>query len=213
QTTLIQIVGRALRLHSSKNFSNIILPYSINEDGRDINNFIKIMAKNDCRIAKSCINKNIGGYININHTTQIQDDVDNENNVNSTFKYDMIYNSLGQELKCKLNTKNNVELWLNTFMETKKCIDLLKTLPQRDSEYDDNYKWIEHNKYYYKNRTNIMKNETIYNIWDQFVNNPPYNVYFINNNIEKWINKRDIIQQFIHSNNRLPNKNSLNKDE
>ena len=32
QTTLIQIIGRALRLHNLKNIANIILPYSNKED-------------------------------------------------------------------------------------------------------------------------------------------------------------------------------------
>lgn len=52
-TTLIQIIGRALRLHGDKKYANIILPYSCNEDTDNISNFLKVIANNDKRIKKS----------------------------------------------------------------------------------------------------------------------------------------------------------------
>ena len=36
RTVLIQIIGRALRLHKTKTIANMILPYSIKEDEKSI---------------------------------------------------------------------------------------------------------------------------------------------------------------------------------
>ena len=65
QTTLIQIIGRCLRLHPTKNIANIILPFSSKGDEDNICNFLKVMSKNDSRIRKSYENKQLGGYISI----------------------------------------------------------------------------------------------------------------------------------------------------
>ena len=59
-TTLIQIIGRALRLDPKreKTMAKVILPFSKKEDEKAISNFMKVMAKNDSRIRKSYDNKN-----------------------------------------------------------------------------------------------------------------------------------------------------------
>jgi superfamily II DNA/RNA helicase len=44
KTTLIQIIGRCLRLHSTKTIANIILPFSNKEDEKNICNFLKVIA-------------------------------------------------------------------------------------------------------------------------------------------------------------------------
>ena len=67
KTTLIQIIGRCLRLHPTKIIANIILPFSSKEDEKNICNFLKVMAKNDTRIKKSFENKTVGGYISIDN--------------------------------------------------------------------------------------------------------------------------------------------------
>jgi len=96
KTTLIQIIGRALRLHPDKKIANIILPYSLESDQSSINNFLKIMARNDSRIKKSYEYKILSGYISLD---KINDSSDNENNNESNsdveFKYEMVYNNMG----------------------------------------------------------------------------------------------------------------------
>ena len=47
KTTIIQIIGRALRLNEEKTYATIILPFSSKEDETSITNFMKIIAKND----------------------------------------------------------------------------------------------------------------------------------------------------------------------
>ena len=88
KTTIIQIIGRALRKHNDKKIAQIILPFSCSEDEDNINNFLKIIANNDPKIKNSFVNKKIGGYININK-------VDNIKIEEIMFRYEMIYNSLG----------------------------------------------------------------------------------------------------------------------
>jgi len=63
--TLIQIIGRCLRLHKEKTIANIILPFAEKGDEDSINNFLKVMAKNDSKIKKSYESKSLGGYISI----------------------------------------------------------------------------------------------------------------------------------------------------
>ena len=62
KTTLIQIIGRCLRLHPNKTIANIILPFSSTDDGKNISNFLQVMAKNDTRIKKSFEIKKLGVY-------------------------------------------------------------------------------------------------------------------------------------------------------
>ncbi len=93
KTTIIQIIGRSLRLHPLKKFANIILPFSNNDDSKTINKFLNILAQNDYKLKNSFVNKQFGGYINID-----KDDIDNnddENNDILDLKYELIYNSIG----------------------------------------------------------------------------------------------------------------------
>ena len=84
KTTLIQIIGRALRLHEMKTIANIILPFSSKKDDESsISNFLKVMAKNDRRIKKSFESKKIGGYISLVKVVgeeNYNDDEENEEN-------------------------------------------------------------------------------------------------------------------------------------
>lgn len=112
KTTLIQIIGRCLRLHSTKTIANIILPFSSNEDQKNICNFLRVIAKNDSRIKKSFENKTLGGYISIENVEEIKD----EENENIEFKYNMIYDSMGI-------LQNGEEIWIKRLEEVKKYID------------------------------------------------------------------------------------------
>ena len=95
KTTLIQIIGRALRLHHTKNIANVILPFSLEDEDKNICDFLKVIAKNDTKIKKSYENKKLGGYISIDkiYSTEYTDEIDN--------KYDTLFNKIHKNTKHK----------------------------------------------------------------------------------------------------------------
>jgi hypothetical protein len=274
QTTLIQILGRALRLHPTKTYANIILPFSIEDDGKNINQFMGVLAKNDIRIRTSYVNKNLGGYINIKC-------VDNTEDENGYFRYENVYNNLGvllnseeqwllkfetakkcidlvgniQGLHVKYNSsynwiyqykiyynkhghimnnnpkineiwvdfifnspysmyfKTEKEKWLFLYEKFKACLDTLHKRPTvKDIEHKDIFNWMTANFRNYKDKSNIMNDTEIYNIWHNFMNDEPYNIYF--NAHTKWYYRRDNLQLFINTNNKLPSHNkNISADE
>ena len=88
-TTVIQIIGRALRKHPSKTIAHVILPFSEDNDEKGINTFLKTIARNDKRVRKTYESKTIGGYINILNTNEDEEDE------NTILKYNMIFDKMG----------------------------------------------------------------------------------------------------------------------
>ena len=167
-TTLIQIIGRCLRLHPNKTIANVILPFS-NEDEKNICNFMKVMAKNDSRVKKSYVNKMFGGYISIEYDDEL--DCENEN---IEFKYNAIYNSMGVLL-------NSEEIWNDKLNRVKKYIDENNKRPSsidKNKEIKQLGQWILNQTGNYKNKEQIMKNEEIYKKWTEFINDDKYKIYF-----------------------------------
>lgn len=124
QTTLIQIIGRALRLNNEKKYAHIILPYSSKDDEYSINNFIKVISKNDRRILKSYIEKNTFGYITLENI--IFNEENEENIKNVELKYEMIYDNLG-----KLTNEN--EIFVKRYEELKEWINKNNKIPSINS--------------------------------------------------------------------------------
>jgi superfamily II DNA or RNA helicase len=204
-TTLIQIIGRALRLHKEKKIANVILPFSKMDDEKAICNFMKIMAKNDARIRKSYDNKKLGGYFDI-----INDDIDyvQEDTIKDTeLKYEMIFNSIG--------TLNNfAEIWTKRFEEVKKYIDENNKKPSTHFK-DYNIKslgyWITNQLKNYKAKNKIMKDDNIYNTWTNFINNDKYKKYFLDNN-NIWLNYLEETKKYIDENGIKPSRGSDNSN-
>jgi len=132
KTTLIQIIGRALRLHPLKTIAHIILPFSSKEDESNINNFLKVMANNDKRIRQSYENKKIGGYISIENTIE---DV-GEENTDFEFRYNMIFDNMGKLL-------NGEEIWMKQLEEVKQYLDKNGKRPSKRDTCDKNIKILE----------------------------------------------------------------------
>jgi len=199
KTTLIQIIGRALRLHSTKTIANIILPFSSNEDEKHICNFLKVMAKNDSRIKKSFENKHLGGYISIENCTE-----DDEESEFIEFKYNMVYNSMGILI-------NSEELWINKLEDVKKYIDENGKRPSNDKDKKIKHlcKWLFHQQQNYKNKEFNMKNKIIYNLWTEFINDDKYKIYFQSNE-EIWINNLEDVKKYIDENNKRPSTHDKN---
>ena len=194
KTTLIQIIGRALRLYPTKTIANIILPFSSKEDEKNICNFLKVMAKNDNRIKKSFESKTLGGYISIENL----EENDDEENEDIEFKYNMIYDSMGF-------LKNGIEIWMKRLEDAEKYIDANSKRPSSSSKNKtirQMGRWISDQcKKYKKNR--IINNNDIYNKWTEFINNNKYKQYFISDE-DKWTNTLKKVIRYIDENNERP---------
>jgi len=192
KTTIIQIIGRALRLHPLKTFANIILPFSSKDDESNINKFLKILASNDTRIKKSYERKIDGGYISI-EKIKCNDLVDN----NIEFRYEMIYDSMGVITNAK-------EIWLKKLEMVKEYIDKYEKRPTR---YDENKnikilgKWITDQLSNYNKHKKIMKNREIRIVFEKFLDN--YKKYFLSNK-EEWILKLKEVINYIEKYNKRP---------
>ena len=217
--TLIQIIGRCLRLHKEKTIANIILPFAEKGDEDSINNFLKVMAKNDSKIKKSYESKSLGGYISIDTVDDKLEDDDEENendnedeeeNSNSNdieLKFNMIFDSMGK-------IKNFSELWLKRFNELKIYIDKNGKRPTHSSK--DKYvkslgKWLIKCMYDYNTKLHNMKYENIRKLWEEFSNNEKYKLYFLSQ-YDSFIFRLNQIKQYIDINKKRPTEDSKNKD-
>jgi len=202
KTTLIQIIGRCLRLHPTKIIANIILPFTSSEDEKSICNFLNVMARNDSRIRKSFQNKILGGYISIENTNETD-----KKNKDIEFKYNMVYDSMGVLV-------NGEEIWMRRLDDVKRYIDDNK---KRPSTIDKNKyikqigSWINTQQQNYKNKKQIMSNESIYNKWSEFINNSMYKEYFQSFE-EMWNKQLQKVINYIDENKKRPNKHDKNKD-
>jgi superfamily II DNA or RNA helicase len=196
KTTLIQIIGRALRLHQTKTIANIILPFSSKEDAKNICNFLKVMAKNDSRIKKSFESKTLGGYISIENL---------EENEDIEFKYNMVYNSMGI-------LTNGIEIWMKKLEMVENYIIKNNKKPYK---YDENKeikklcKWLSLQKINYSKNEQIMKDETIKKKWFEFT--IKYKQYFLTNN-EIWFNNLKLVEEYILKNKKKPCCHDKNKE-
>jgi superfamily II DNA/RNA helicase len=205
KTTLIQIIGRALRLHPTKTIANIILPFSSKEDEKNIGNFLKIMAQNDGRIRKSFENKTIGGYVSID---RVEDTEDDEVNNKIEFKYNMVYDSMGELL-------NGEEVWMARLEEVKKYIDENNKRPNqidKDKKISALGNWLSDQIYNYKHKKGLLKNIEIWLCFNKFLNDDIYKQNFVSNK-EIWYHKLETLKKYMNENNKRPHpKDPENKE-
>jgi len=202
KTTIIQIIGRALRLHPLKTIANIILPFSSDGDEVNINKFLKILASNDSKIKQAYENKKDDSYIFIN---KIKDKVDETNDELVEFRYNMIYDSMGI-------LKNGNEIWINNLEWVKNYIDENK---KRPSEHDKNKEvkkhgaWIRRQVENYKKKKEIMLNETIRKLWEEIINDNKYKEYLLSNE-EVWKLNLEWVKKYIDENKKRPSSEDKN---
>ena len=204
RTTLIQIIGRALRLHATKTIANIILPFSSKEDEQNICNFLKVIAQNDSRIKKSFESKKIGGYISIEKVEEDTDDINDE----IEFKYNMIYDSMGI-------LTNGDEIWIKNFDKLKNYLDIYKKTPSGSHRRSKVWQlgcWTYTQKKNYIIRAQKMKNCVFYDKWTEFINDVKYKKYFLTNEGE-WTYNLDKVKKYIDDNNIRPKSNSKIREE
>ena len=188
KTTLIQIIGRCLRLHKDKNISNVILPFNCGEDEKTICKFLNIMACNDSRIMTSYKNKRVGGYVCFEKIYEVE-------NEDVELKYECIYDSLGVCL-------NGEEMWFKRLDELKGFMDKYERRPTKKNNKSLN-KWLSHQITNHKLKQQIIKNENIYVAWNEFITNEKYCKYFLSN-IHVWFQKFELLKKYIDDNKKRP---------
>ena len=194
-TATIQIIGRALRLHNLKKIAHVILPFSIEDDEKEINNFIRILMKNDNKCYFE-VNNIINNVKNNVENKQINEIINN--------KFELLCNKIYSSVEIPID-KN--ELWMVKLNKVMKFIDEHKKRPSEEDK--NNYIqtlgiWVSRQRQCYKNKIEMMRTKIIYDKWTEFINN--YRQHFLTNE-EKWFNNLNILKQYIDDNNKLPSKN------
>jgi hypothetical protein len=166
---------------------------------------LRIIAENDKRIRTSFENKKLGGYISLlSEISNHNEDEELEKEIE--FKFDMIFNSMGF-------LQNGSEIWNGKFVKLKLYIDTNKKIPNCRSKNSEEKRlglWVFTQKQNYQKKTQIMKDETIYNTWTKFI--AEYKEYFVSNE-ELWNGKFFKLKSFIDTNKKTPKSESKNSDE
>jgi tRNA-dihydrouridine synthase len=72
--------------------------------------------------------------------------------------------------------------------------------------------WLNNQSAYYKNRTNMLAHDTIYNKWTEFITSDKYKEFFdIESDDAKWKRKFEVMKQYLDDNHSRPNQRSPNE--
>jgi hypothetical protein len=163
-----------------KNFLEIYKEYFLsnkeiwNNNLEKIIEYIKKNNKLPSKIDKDKEIKILGLWISTQKT--------NYKNIHKIMKDDIIYNKFKDFLEIyKEYFLSNEELWHNNLEKVIEYIDMNNKLPfikDTDIYIKTLAMWIHRQKINYKIKKTIMKDDTIYNKWTEFINNHKYKKYF-----------------------------------
>jgi hypothetical protein len=108
---------------------------------------------------------------------------------------------------------SNEDNWKLSLQQLKEYIDKNDKRPSsKDKNKDIKILscWISNQTPKYKNRKEIMKNEEIYNIWTEFINDKKYKEYFISNE-DNWKLSLQQLKEYIDKNSKRPYVRDKNK--
>jgi len=101
----------------------------------------------------------------------------------------------------------NEERWANNLALVKEYIDENNKLPLRSVDGSSLGRWFSGQKNNYDPDITMckqgMKNEEIWNLWTEFINDENYRHYFVSNE-ERWANNLALVKEYIDENNKLP---------
>jgi superfamily II DNA or RNA helicase len=108
--------------------------------------------------------------------------------------------------KYSIHFVDNISVWKTNLIAVKRYMDENKKRPTNKTDDDETKRlgqWITNQLKNYKQRTQIMKDETIYLEFDTFVKDPQYAKYFIDK-ITDWNNNLAAVKQYIDENKKRP---------
>jgi superfamily II DNA or RNA helicase len=207
--TIIQIIGRALRKYKNKLYAYVVLPFINSEDSKNLNFILRVLANNDPEIHKRCINKKLGGYIDIDIIYEENNDIDEIEKQETLMenKFELVFDSLGNCIK------GNTDMWLNRLEKLKEFIDNNGKTPSskcKNREENTLGHWLSYQKTNYNKKKEIMKNKNIRKIWEDFIEE--YKNYLLTYE-ELWTNNLENIKVFININGKRPSVYSKNKEQ
>jgi superfamily II DNA or RNA helicase len=110
---------------------------------------------------------------------------------------------------------NKIE-WRNTLNEIKKYIDENNKRPSyhyKNKDIKSLGNWLSTQIKNTKNeRLHIMKEDEIFNEWQNFISDPKYKKYFDIDNKQEWKNTLNEVKKYIDENNKRPSSIDKNKD-
>jgi superfamily II DNA or RNA helicase len=128
-------------------------------------------------------------------------------------KYKDIWNNFIQEYKQYFMSSE--ENWRDTLKKVLDYINKYNKRPSRSIYNDKNIiflaTWITVQNSYYKDKTNIMKNDIIKKEWENIINDIKYKKFFISSDI-LWINTLNSVINYIKKNNKRPTVRDKNKN-
>jgi superfamily II DNA or RNA helicase len=121
---------------------------------------------------------------------------------------------IGDE-KYKEYFMSNEEVWYKNLENLKKFIDIEHIRPSKNSR-NNNEKylgmWTSHQSKNYTEKNYIMKDTKIRECWKKFIGDEKYKEYFMSNE-DVWHDNLEKVNKFIDKENKLPSRESKNKDE
>jgi superfamily II DNA or RNA helicase len=101
--------------------------------------------------------------------------------------------------------RSNEEVWMDTLHKVCEYIEQYKKRPSassKDKEISSLSKWLTFQRRNYENKEQIMGNEDIRKIWEDFVNK--YQEVIMSND-ELWIHNLNLLEKYVVDNDILPN--------
>jgi len=109
--------------------------------------------------------------------------------------------------------KDYEEIWINKFKLLENYVKIHNKFPSNLDKNEENKTlsiWRCYNNQSYKNNKNIMKNEKIKNIWEEFIDK--YN-YLFKDNFKNWYENLQKADEYILKNGKRPNDKMKNKED
>ena len=121
-------------------------------------------------------------------------------------KNDEIYNLWNEFINDSIYKKyfiSNEDDWKVKLEELKEFININNARPTQKTN-EDLHSWLSNQLSKSKQKQQIMKNNEIYSLWIEFINNVKYKQYFNLDNVRDWKIKLNEFKDFINKYNSLP---------
>jgi superfamily II DNA or RNA helicase len=110
---------------------------------------------------------------------------------------------------------NNIDIWMKKCEELKLFIDTYNKRPSKNGNDKEQvlYRWIDKQKHNYDNKKVIMKNEKVYKLWTNFINDEKYKKYCqLPTMLENFNINLNKVKEYIDINKKRPPRHSKDRN-